>query len=145
MGRLRDTIKQMLKVLVREAQDDWDDHLPYVLMAYRDQYMRAPSVLPTSWCWIEKLSFWFNGRRSQWSVWSPMSHRICGVGKIWNMLLSLWRRIWRTAQLDKRDIMTEVVELLSFELETLFGAIILHRPVGSLVRDDRGLTWWSRE
>ena len=52
--RLNHTIEQMLKVLVREAQDDWDDHLPYVLMAYRDQYMRAPSVLPTSWCWIEK-------------------------------------------------------------------------------------------
>ena len=29
------TVQQMLTVLINEAQDDWDDHLLYVMMAYR--------------------------------------------------------------------------------------------------------------
>ena len=33
--RFNRTVQQMLTVLINEAQDDWDDHLPYVMMAYR--------------------------------------------------------------------------------------------------------------
>ena len=33
--RLNRTIKQMLKIFVGEHRDDWDDHLPYLMMAYR--------------------------------------------------------------------------------------------------------------
>ena len=33
--RLNRTIKQMLRSMVGEHRDDWDDHLPYVMMAYR--------------------------------------------------------------------------------------------------------------
>ena len=33
--RLNRTIKKMLKVFVNDNRDDWDDHLPYIMMAYR--------------------------------------------------------------------------------------------------------------
>ena len=33
--RFNRTVQQMLTVLINEAQDNWDDHLPYVMMAYR--------------------------------------------------------------------------------------------------------------
>ena len=33
--RLNRTIKKMLKVFVNENSNDWDDHLPYIMMAYR--------------------------------------------------------------------------------------------------------------
>ena len=33
--RLNRTIKKMLKVFVNENRNDWDDHLPYIMMAYR--------------------------------------------------------------------------------------------------------------
>ena len=29
------TVKAMLSKFVNESQDDWDEHLPYVMMAYR--------------------------------------------------------------------------------------------------------------
>ena len=44
--RFNRTIEQMLKVLVREAQDDWDDHLPYVLMAYRASVHESTKCTP---------------------------------------------------------------------------------------------------
>ena len=33
--RFNRTLQQMLKAYVGQARDDWDDHLPYVMMAYR--------------------------------------------------------------------------------------------------------------
>ena len=33
--RFNRTIKNLLRVMVNDAQNDWDDHLPYILMAYR--------------------------------------------------------------------------------------------------------------
>ena len=33
--RMNRTVKQMLSSLVNETQNNWDDHLPYVMMAYR--------------------------------------------------------------------------------------------------------------
>ena len=33
--RFNRTVKAMLSKFVNESQDDWDEHLPYVMMAYR--------------------------------------------------------------------------------------------------------------
>lgn len=33
--RFNATLQKMLSLLVNESRNDWDDHLPYVLMAYR--------------------------------------------------------------------------------------------------------------
>ena len=44
--RLNRTIKQMLKVLVNENRDDWDDHLPYVMMAYRATPQKSTGCTP---------------------------------------------------------------------------------------------------
>ena len=33
--RFNCTVQKMLTVLINESQDDWEDHLPYVMIAYR--------------------------------------------------------------------------------------------------------------
>ncbi len=44
--RANRTIQQMLSVLVNEARDDWDDHLPYVMMAYRATAQESTKLSP---------------------------------------------------------------------------------------------------
>ena len=44
--RLNRTIKQMLRSMVGEHRDDWDDHLPYVMMAYRATRQDSTGCLP---------------------------------------------------------------------------------------------------
>ena len=40
------TVKQMLTMLVADAQNDWDDHLPYVMMAYRASVHESTKCTP---------------------------------------------------------------------------------------------------
>ncbi len=44
--RANRTIQQMLSVLVNEARDNWDDHLPYVMMAYRATAQESTKLSP---------------------------------------------------------------------------------------------------
>ena len=44
--RANRTVKQMLSVLVNEAQDNWDDHLPYIMMAYRASVHESTKCTP---------------------------------------------------------------------------------------------------
>ena len=44
--RFNRTLLQMLRTLVREAQDDWDDLLPYVTMAYRSTVHESTGCSP---------------------------------------------------------------------------------------------------
>ena len=47
--RFNRTLQQMLKTYVNEERDDWDDHLPYVMMAYRatvhDSTNQTPNLM----------------------------------------------------------------------------------------------------
>ena len=36
----------MLTMLVADAQNDWDDHLPYVMMAYRASVHESTKCTP---------------------------------------------------------------------------------------------------
>ena len=40
------TLQQMLKTLVSESQDDWDDLLSYVTMAYRSTIHESTGCIP---------------------------------------------------------------------------------------------------
>ena len=44
--RFNRTVKQMLTMLVADAQNDWDDHLPYVMMAYRASIHESTKCTP---------------------------------------------------------------------------------------------------
>ena len=44
--RFNRTLQQMLKAYVNDTRDDWDDHLPYVMMAYRATVHDSTSVTP---------------------------------------------------------------------------------------------------
>ena len=44
--RFNRTVQQMLKTYVRENRDDWDDHLPYVMMAYRATVHESTRLTP---------------------------------------------------------------------------------------------------
>ena len=44
--RLNRTIQQMLKGYVQEMKDDWEDHLPYILMAYRSSVQETTGCSP---------------------------------------------------------------------------------------------------
>ena len=44
--RFNRTLQQMLKSYVNEAQNDWDDHLPYVVMAYRATRHDSTNLTP---------------------------------------------------------------------------------------------------
>ena len=39
--RMNQALRQMLRVVVNEFESDWDDHLPYLLSAYRSIVMRV--------------------------------------------------------------------------------------------------------
>ena len=40
------TVKQMLPMFVNEHQNDWDDHLPYVMIAYRASVQESTGCTP---------------------------------------------------------------------------------------------------
>ena len=44
--RFNRTCQQMLKVFVNENRSDWDDHLPYILMAYRSTAHESTGLSP---------------------------------------------------------------------------------------------------
>ena len=44
--RANRTVIQMLTTLVNEARNDWDDHLPYVMMAYRASVHESTGLIP---------------------------------------------------------------------------------------------------
>jgi len=44
--RANRTIQQILAMLVNEARDNWDDHLPYVMMAYRATAQDSTKLTP---------------------------------------------------------------------------------------------------
>ena len=44
--RANRTVKQMLSVLVNKAQDNWDDHLPYIMMAYQASVNEGTKCTP---------------------------------------------------------------------------------------------------
>ena len=44
--RANRTVIQMLTTLVNEARNDWDDHLPYVMMAYRASVHESTGLTP---------------------------------------------------------------------------------------------------
>ena len=44
--RFNRTVKQMLTMLVADAENDWDDHLPYVMMAYRASVHESTKCTP---------------------------------------------------------------------------------------------------
>lgn len=44
--RFNRTVQQMLTVLVSDARDDWDEHLPYVMMAYRASVQESTKCTP---------------------------------------------------------------------------------------------------
>ena len=44
--RFNRTVQQMLKTLVNDARNDWDDHLPYVMMAYRASIQESTNCTP---------------------------------------------------------------------------------------------------
>ena len=44
--RMNRTVKQMLSSLVNETQNNWDDHLPYVMMAYRASEHESTKCTP---------------------------------------------------------------------------------------------------
>ena len=44
--RFNRTVKAMLSMFVAENQDDWDEHLPYVMMAYRSSQHDATKFTP---------------------------------------------------------------------------------------------------
>ena len=44
--RFNRTVQQMLAVLVNEARDNWDDHLPYVMLAYRSSVQESTKFTP---------------------------------------------------------------------------------------------------
>ena len=44
--RFNRTVKAMLSMFVAENQDDWDEHLPYVMMAYRSSQHDGTKLTP---------------------------------------------------------------------------------------------------
>ena len=44
------TLKQMLSILVDETQTNWDDHVPYILMASGFRYAKARNAHQICWC-----------------------------------------------------------------------------------------------
>jgi transposase InsO family protein len=44
--RLNRTIQQMLAMFVNEHRNDWDDHLPYIMMAYRSSVQQSTGCTP---------------------------------------------------------------------------------------------------
>ena len=44
--RSNHTVKQMLTTLVSDAMEDWEDHLPYIMMAYRSSVHESTSCTP---------------------------------------------------------------------------------------------------
>ena len=44
--RTNRTLKTMLKTVVNAAKDDWDDHLPYLVMAYRSTIQESTGCTP---------------------------------------------------------------------------------------------------
>lgn len=44
--RFNKTLQQMLKVFVNKQRNDWDDYLPYVLMAYRSTFQESTKCSP---------------------------------------------------------------------------------------------------
>ena len=44
--RFNRTVQQMLAMFVNEHWDDWDDHLPYVMMAYRASVQESTGCTP---------------------------------------------------------------------------------------------------
>ena len=57
--RINCTIKRMLKCVVNEAKDDWDNHLPYVMMAYRASVQESTKCTP---------NLLMLGRETNWPV-----------------------------------------------------------------------------
>ena len=49
--RANRTVIQMLTTLVNEARNDWDDHLPYVMMAYRASVHESTGLTPNKLMW----------------------------------------------------------------------------------------------
>ena len=52
--RANRTVRSMLTALVNEARDDWDNHLPYILFAYRASVHATTKCTQTFLCLIEK-------------------------------------------------------------------------------------------
>lgn len=48
--RYNQVVQTMLAMYVDENRSDWDDHLPYVMMAYRASTHETTNVLQTSLC-----------------------------------------------------------------------------------------------
>ncbi|KAK3099399.1 hypothetical protein FSP39_003829 [Pinctada imbricata] len=46
--RFNQTLQRMLSMFVNENRNDWDDHLPYVLMAYRASVQESTKCTPNS-------------------------------------------------------------------------------------------------
>ena len=44
--RFNRTCQQMLKAFINENRDDWDDHLPYLMMAYRSSPHESTGLSP---------------------------------------------------------------------------------------------------
>ena len=44
--RFNRTVQQMLAMFVNEHRNDWDDHLPYVMMAYRASVQESTGCTP---------------------------------------------------------------------------------------------------
>jgi len=54
--RFNRTCQQMLKVFVNENRDDWDDHLPYLMMAYRSSPHESTGLSPNMMMFGEELA-----------------------------------------------------------------------------------------
>ena len=55
--RFNKTLQQMLKVFVNDKRNDWDDYLPYILMAYRCTIQESTGCSPNLLMLGREISF----------------------------------------------------------------------------------------
>ena len=77
--RFNRTCQQMLKAFVNENRDDWDDHLPYLMMAYRSSPHESTFLSPNIVMFGDECTL-----PVDLMVGSPPRHDLCARWNMWS-------------------------------------------------------------
>ncbi|XP_038060519.1 uncharacterized protein LOC119731418 [Patiria miniata] len=135
--RFNRTVKTMLSLFVHENQDDWDEHLPYVMMAYRSSQHDSTKFTPNMLM-----------LRSAASVGPGESASYKPGQPVWMYTPS--KKVGRTPKLqcwwDGPFVVTQKIDDVTFRVQEspLAKAKVVHSNRLKPYLGDAEVDWWRR-
>ena len=117
----------MLKNFVNEHQNDWDDYLPFLLLAYRSTIHDSTGCMPNLLFLSRELSLpidFMAGNPQKVKTMLVRWSMLNGYTTAWRNASNLCKTLFKRLPQGKRSIMTEVLNLVLMRLGILFGGVI---------------------